>query len=349
MKPHGSLIFPMLIAATLLALIFHPAQAASMGQSAAVASAPAPNRALQFARKNSEAALTSKQGRHYRILVSVPANPPPKDGYPVLYVLDGDAWFGAAVEIVRMREYEKLAPTIVVAIAAPKRAFFDLSRSYDFTPPGSADPDFEGIELGGADEFLNFIDGTLKPWLRARHRLNGDRQILFGHSLGGLFVLHAMFKSPESFAIYLAASPHIRFSDSAILKEASAFETNPKRHALRALVTVGALEAHPNPALVDDYRRYYTEHPEAIPGQTVDAAIADLFHDDNTFDKPAETRALVERLAKSGVNAAYVQFDGEEHMSAAISALNRGIPFALRPPGKPETGMPGSAHNPATH
>ena len=49
-------------------------------------------------------------------------------------------------EIVRMREYENLSPTIVVAIAAPKRAFFDLSRSYDFTPPGWADPAFEGTE-----------------------------------------------------------------------------------------------------------------------------------------------------------------------------------------------------------
>jgi len=335
----------MLIAA-LLSLAFHPAQAApTTGKPAAVASTPAPNRPQQFARKSSESTLTSKQGRRYRIRVSAPANPPPQDGYPVLYVLDGDAWFGAAVEIVRMREYEKLAPTIVVAIAAPSRAFFDLSRSYDFTPPGSVDADFKGIELGGADGFLNFIDGTVKPWLRARHRVNDDRQILFGHSLGGLFVLHAMFKSPESFAIYLAASPDIRFADKAILKEASAFETSPKRHSLRALVSVGALEAHPSPALVDDYRRYYTEHPQAIPGQTVDAAIAELFRDDHTFDKPAATRELVERLAKSGVNAAFVQFDGEEHMSAAISALNRGIPFALRPPGKLDTGVPGSAHN----
>jgi len=346
MKTYASSIFPMLSAAALLSLPFHPAQAASAtGKPATVSPTPAPDRPLLFARTNTETTLRSKQGRRYRILVSVPASPPPKDGYPVLYVLDGDAWFGAAVEIVRMREYEKLSPTIVVAIAASKRSFFDLSRSYDFTPPGSVDPDFEGIELGGADEFLNFIDGRLKPWLRARHRLNSDRQILFGHSLGGLFVLHAMFKSPESFAVYLAASPHIRFADKAIFKEASTFATNPKRHSVRALVTVGAFEAHPNPALVDDYRRYFTEHAEAIPGQTVDAAIAELFPEDNTFDKPAETRAFVERLAKSGVNAAFVQFDGEEHMSAAISALNRGIPFALRPPVRLETGTPGSAHN----
>jgi hypothetical protein len=49
------------------------------------------------------------------------------------------------------------------------------------------------------------------------------------------------------------------------------------------------------------------------------------------FDKRTETQALVDRLVASGVSASFVQFAGEEHMSAAISALNRGSPFALRP------------------
>jgi len=281
--------------------------------------------------------MTSRHGRTYRILVSAPSGAPPQKGFPVLYVLDADGWFGAAVEIVKMREYEKLAPTIVVGIASPKRYFFDPSRSYDFTPPGSVDPDFEGIQLGGADEFLAFIDRTLKPWVRARYRTDDSRQILFGHSLGGLFALYALFNEPDAFAVYLVASPHIGFSDKQILKDAAAFETNPKRQAPRVLVTVGELESHASPALVDDYRRYYTEHPEAIPGMSVADAIDDLFHEpeDKAFDKRAETRALVDHLAASGVHASFAQFAEEEHMSAAISALNRGIPFALRPAATP--------------
>jgi len=232
-----------------------------------------------------------------------------------------------------MREYEKLAPTIVIGVASPKHFFFDPSRSYDFTPPGSADPDFEGIKLGGADEFLAFLDQELKPWVRTHYRIDTSRQILFGHSLGGLFALHAMCKEPDGFAVSLAASPHIGFSDSALLREAAAFEKNPKRHMPRLLVSVGELEAHASPALVDDYRRYYTEHPEEIPGMSVEQAIDELFHEpgEKTFDKPVETRALVERLVASGVKASFAQFAGEEHMCAAISALNRGIPFALRP------------------
>jgi uncharacterized protein len=285
-----------------------------------------------FSRNAQELILTSTQGRHYRVQVSVPAAPSPKDGYPVLYVLDGNAWFGPAVEIARMREYEKLTPTIVVGIATAGRSFFDVSRSYDFTPAGSVDRDFEGVPLGGADEFLAFIDGTVKPWVGAHYHLDPHRRILFGHSLGGLFVLHALFKSPRSFDVYLAASPDIGFGDEVVLKEAPAFKSDLRRTLPRVLVTVGSLESSPSPALEDDYRRWYTDHPEAIPGMTPAQAVAELFAGDDHYDKAGKTRALIDRLAKDGVAAEFVEFDGDEHMAAAISALNRGIPFALRPP-----------------
>jgi hypothetical protein len=49
---------------------------------------------------------------------------------------------------------------------------------------------------------------------------------------------------------------------------------------------------------------------------------------------------LVARLAESGVHASFVLFAGEEHLSSAISALDRGISFALRP----ETTNPRLAH-----
>ena len=285
-----------------------------------------------YSRSYQDTTLTSTKGRHYRVQVSVPDAPPPKDGYPVLYVLDGNGWFGPAVDVARMREYEKLSPTIVVGIATAGRSFFDVSRSYDFTPPGSVDPDFEGIPLGGADEFLAFIDDVVKPWVGARYHVDAHRRILFGHSMGGSFVLHALFKSPGSFDVYLAASPDIQFGHEIVLKEAPAFESDPRRSAPRLLVTVGSLESAPSPALEDDYRRWYSAHPEAIPGMTPEQAVAELFAGGDGYDKIGKTRALVGKLAQSGVAAEFVEFDGDEHMAAAISALNRGIPFALRPP-----------------
>lgn len=287
-----------------------------------------------YSRRSQELTLSSKQGRRYRVQVSVPAAAAPKDGYPVFYVLDGNGWFGPAVYIARMREYEKLPPSIVVGIAPAGKDFFDgEARSYDFTSPGTADPDFEGIKLGGADEFLSFLDGVVKPWVSAHYRTDAHHRILFGHSMGGMFVLHALFKSPGSFDVYLVASPDIPYGHEAILKEAPAFESDPKRTGPRLLVTVGSLESGPSPALEDDYRRWYADHPEARPGQTADQAVADLFPANAVaYDKAGKIRTLVQQLVQSGVSADFYEFDGDEHMAAAISALNRGIPFALRPP-----------------
>jgi hypothetical protein len=145
---------------------------------AATGAPPAPNR-LPSLRDTSESTIVSKQGRPYRILVSTPRGPRPPEGFPVIYVLDAEAWFGVAVEIVRMREYSKLSPAIVVGVGYPGSSFFDVTRrSFDFTPPGSVERDMQeaGIELGGADLFLAFFEDTLKPW--ASRRCSGTPSVV---------------------------------------------------------------------------------------------------------------------------------------------------------------------------
>jgi len=305
--------------------------AIAFGACASMATAAAQKQDASYSRSYQDLTLDSKQGRHYRIQVSVPEAPAPKAGYPVLYVLDGNGWFGPAVDVARMREYEKLSPTIVVGIAPAGKDFFDVARTYDFTPPGTVDPGFDGVPVGGADEFLIFLDSVMKPWMASHYHIDAQRRILFGHSMGGTLVLHALFKSPGSFDVYLAASPDIGFGKEIVPKEAPAFERDPRRTQPRLLVTDGSLEASPSPALMDDYRRWYAAHPEDIPGMTPEQAVRELFASDG-YDKIGHTRALVDALQKSGVQVEFVEFDGDEHMAAAISALNRGIPFALRPP-----------------
>ena len=290
-------------------------------------------------RELSESTLVNDKGLEYRILVSTPAGPPPANGFPAIYVLDGDAWFGAAIEIAKMREYSKLAPTVIVGVSYPQRSFFDaVRRSFDFTPPGTVDQDMKesGIALGGADEFLTFLNDKLKPQIRAQQGIDSAAEILFGHSLGGLFVLHALFTAPESFDVYLAASPSILFGDNVVLKREAAFLANPQRRAARVLITVGEFE-YPKVSepLKADYRRYYAAHPDKIPGQTPQQAVDDLFArrpNDRDASMAGDARTLAERLTKGGVAATFAYFPGEEHTSAAISALNRGVPFALRPP-----------------
>lgn len=287
------------------------------------------------ARTLTEFTLTSKEGRAYLIHVSAPAGPPPPGGLPVIYVLDGHAWFGPAVEIARMRENSKLDPAVIVGVGYPSRRFFDGSRSLDFTPPGAPDDRFEPESLGGADRFLAFLTGTLQPRIAADHTINRHRETLFGHSLGGLFTLYALFADPRAFDTWLAASPSMGFGDRFIMGAAERFRL-PAGVRPNLLVTMGQYESQSvedQPlAQKEDFRRWYEAHPEARPGLTADQAVDETFPPpDPGFDRVEGARAMTRTLAAAGVRAVFVEFEGEEHSSAAISALNRGVPFALRP------------------
>jgi predicted alpha/beta superfamily hydrolase len=279
-----------------------------------------------------EVTLRSRERLEYRLLVSVPRGPPPAGGFPVFYVLDGDGWFYTAVEMVRIREWGRLTPSIVIGVGYPSGAFFDPRRNYDFTPPGSADPDFAPEEQGGADRFLNFLTDIIKPWVRERYSIDPNRQVLFGHSMGALFVLHTMFTAPQSFNTYLAASPSIRFSNGIVLRETSAFEANPTRTRVRALITVGGLESQPSARQIDDYRRYFAANPGATGGLSVEEALRQTFPSPPTgFNKARELRRLAEALSRRGAHVSFTEFPGEEHTPSGVNALNDGVAFALRP------------------
>ncbi len=305
------------------------------------AQTPAPADAQQQApsprlrqRDYSEMSMTSREDLEYRILISVPRGPAPAGGFPVFYVLDGDGFFNTAVEIARMREWGRLTPSIIVGVAYPSRTFYDgPRRTMDFTPPGFVDETFDPAEVGGADRFLAFLTGTLKPWIAGRYTVDPHRQILFGHSLAGMFTLHVLYTAPQSFDVYLAASPSLRLSDRLIMREAATFATQPEaaRRAVRALVTVGTLESSgSNREQIDDYRRYFLANPEATGGMEVEAALSEMFPRDR-FDKVGETRRIAQRLARGGADAQFLAFEGDEHLPAGVSALLHGIPFALRP------------------
>jgi hypothetical protein len=173
---------------------------------------------------------------------------------------------------------------------------------------------------------------VVKPWVRERYAIDPNRQVLFGHSMGGLFVLHTMFTAPESFNFYLAASPSIRFSNGIVLREASAFEANPGRTRVRAMITVGGLESQPSPQQIDDYRRYFTANPSATGGVSVEEALRQTFPPPFPgFNKARELRQLAERLSRRGAHVSFAEFPGVEHTPAGASALNDGVAFALRP------------------
>jgi predicted alpha/beta superfamily hydrolase len=305
---------------------------AASGSSQAPSNPPPVNLPAVRARAVTTHPMKSKDGLEYRIVISQPDGPPPPGGFPVVYVVDGNAWSGIAAEIARLDELE-VGPAVVVGIGYPTDALLDNARrAYDLTPPGPAPAEAAGLKTGGADVFLQFIEGTVKPAVGVACKVDPARQALFGHSLGGLFVVHTLLTRPGAFTSYIAASPAIWWSDGIALKPETAFEAHIDRHSkIRVLLTAGEYERDLDPAGEAKLRRIAAANPQLLKGKTVDAVIAGIRADMKKSRMIENASGLAERLASHGVQAQFVMFAGEDHNSEAVAALNRAIPFAVKP------------------
>lgn len=269
-------------------------------------------------------------GDRYRVFVHVPPDPPPARGWPVLYMVDGNAVIATAVDAVRAQASypagTNVGPGIVVAVGYPVDAPYDpLRRSWDLSPPpGAAYPPFEEggppVRTGGGAAFLGFIEGTLKPWVESRLSIDRRRQALFGHSFGGLFVLYALFARPAAFRTWVSASPAIYWEDAVIARYRDALA--PRDWAgLDGTVLLSAGEY---------------EGDALAPFQVGRADAAKrLAHKKETRTVERAQRLAEDIAARTGRRdaARFELFAGETHMSVLPVAVNRAVQaaFALEP------------------
>ena len=144
-------------------------------------------------------------GEDRRILVRTPQGyEAGNQRYPVLYLLDGDAHIAHTSSTVEfLARNGRMSELIVVAIPNTDRTR-DLSPTHITTTGATGAPQFP--TSGGGDKFLKFIETELMPHIEKNYRVHPYR-ILAGHSLGGLFVVHAMISRPDLFNAYIAVSP----------------------------------------------------------------------------------------------------------------------------------------------
>ena len=218
-----------------------------------------------------------------------PQGPVPATGHPVLYVLDGNACFAMAAQLARnsagrpadMRGNQSSA--VVVGIGHPGDAPYDQpARQRDYTPPAAGQSPTP--QAGGADRLLDFIAHQVQPHLAQRFAIDPQRQTLFGHSFGGLLVLHALFTRPQQFTRYAAASPSVWWNQGQVLQTAQRFvqahATEPRAFQAQLQLRVGGLEhalaaATPARAAVQAERRLL-ERTEALARQLTALAWPEL-------------------------------------------------------------------------
>lgn len=156
--------------------------------------------------------------------------------YPVLYMTDGDAHMGHTASTIEfLTGHGRILDLIVVGIT-------NTDRTRDLSPVKSTNKNAAG-ELqaptsGGADNFLKFFETELIPYIEKEYRVQPYR-ILAGHSLGGLFAIHAMISKPGLFNSYVAVSPALQWENGEALKRAEEFLKNQKEMKVTLFVSLG--------------------------------------------------------------------------------------------------------------
>ncbi|KAF1678249.1 ferri-bacillibactin esterase BesA [Bacillus sp. SKDU12] len=252
------------------------------------------------------------ENRAYQIFISKPCTSPPPTGYPVIYLLDANSIFGTMAEAVRIqgRRPEKtgVIPAVIVGIGYETAEPFSSARHRDFTMPTAQSklpkrPDGKAWpEHGGAEGFFRFIEEKLKPQIERDYPIDRNRQTIFGHSLGGLFVLQVLLSKPNAFQTYVAGSPSIHWNKPFILEKADHFASHFKKHSqpINLLLAAGEWERHHKSGMNDNARELYER---------------------------------LGALSEYGVRADFCEFSEEGHISVLPVLVSRALRFALHPDG----------------
>lgn len=263
----------------------------------------------------------------HRIFLYRPDKPAPPEGWPILYLTDGNACFATAVDALKVQASypngTNVNEGVIVAIGYPTDEPYDpLRRSWDLSPPPGRVyppfyPDTPDVKTGGGARFLALIEDELKPWIEQQVPIDRSRQALFGHSFGGLFALYALFSKPQAFNRWIAASPAIYWEKANILSS--------EREFLANLDAPLDIELHLSAGEYEGERLapFHKDTPDEQRRQenTKETRTIELAHD--------MAQRWQELTLFTGTST-FEEYAGENHMSVLPVALNRAVQIAFR-------------------
>jgi predicted alpha/beta superfamily hydrolase len=162
--------------------------------------------------------------------------------YPILYMPDGDYCFGMAVDVVRYLIRGELVPEMIIAAVGygsdrpPEQGGLNM-RSQDLSPFATG---FTPEPRGEA--FRLFLEQELVPSIESTYRVDPGRRAFYGFSLGGLFALYVMLKSPDLFQRHILVSPSLLPSTAQIVDQAEALVSAEAKYPLGLYMYIGELE-----------------------------------------------------------------------------------------------------------
>lgn len=158
---------------------------------------------------------TLNETREYLIHLPESYHHNPNISYPVLYLLDGDYNFRYVAGLLdQMSSISGQIPEMILVGIADKGT---NKYRYNMRPVLELDP--MNPKSGNATAFALFLKNELKAEIEKKFRTL-PYSILTGHSVGGLFTVNTLLKSPSFFEAYIAISPALWINDKLIVQEA---------------------------------------------------------------------------------------------------------------------------------
>ena len=151
--------------------------------------------------------------------------------HPLLILLDGGMFMGAAIDTVSvMSTIGEAKPAIVVGVSTAPPGMHGIQRTIDYSaevptdeiraaPPGTEFSFWEMYEqlfaaagmkfedgFGGTDAFHAFLTDQLLPDLNSRYRVDPDEIGVAGHSSGGDFAVDTLLRKQTPFSRFIVGS-----------------------------------------------------------------------------------------------------------------------------------------------
>ncbi len=202
------------------------------------------------------------------------------ESFPVLYVLDGESKFFIATAIANfLATNQRIPRTIVVGIP-------NVARNRDFTPAVESQP-----AIGGADNFIKFLNEELMDFVDNKYRTQ-NFNVLFGHSLCGMFSIYTLFNNPELFDAYIAASPWLMYDEEYVIKNVEKILNNKSDFTHQIYISIGDEPAYFNSldkltsllmekesGISWTLEKYENEDHGSIPFRTISDGLGFIFSD----------------------------------------------------------------------
>lgn len=258
-------------------------------------------------------------GERFHIHVWMPGERP-SSGYRCLYILDCDDHFAMFAEQAVTRIAEGWEAPVLVGIGYSKGARTVERRIYDLTPRAarydmpSRPNGAPWPKLGGGDDLLATIEHDIKPRVAALCGESPSTTTLFGHSLGGLMVLHAFSSCVGSYNRYFAASPSIWFNDRKVISDVAARLALPFPRAVALQIVVGGAE---------EYLTSNRAGPHADP-----VLRAAWVASNRMVGNARDLAQVIRKRNLSEFDFAFDELPGADHRSILPSATRRALQFA---------------------